>query len=123
MVAKKKYKKKSAKKKSGRKKWRWPSNSEALQVDPDAVKIARGGGSWASWRAYVADLDDVKLDWWQGKLQMTVDVTKDRYSSKRTEVSIEFTPTVLAQLAAAAVSCEADENYVLPWDKKIFTSK
>lgn len=86
------------------------------------MKISRGG-SFGSGHLYVANLDKVRFEWWQGKLHVTVDVTKDSLSSKRTEVCIEFTPAVLAQLAAAAVSCESDENYVLPWEKKIVVSE
>ena len=87
-----------------------------------SVKFSRGGKDR---RLYAGDLDDLSFDWFEGKLHMTAEVTQSPYSTKKTYVCFEFTPSVLAQLATAAASCEAhyaddDSPYIAPWDTYMF---
>ena len=87
------------------------SKSKALKVDADSLRIAKGGVANLE---FLANLDDVDIDFRDGKLCITADVTKCFSSSKTTLVMIEFTPSALAQLAAYAVCLSNDENLTFP---------
>lgn len=98
-------KKKTAKRRSGTK-------STTLKVDANSLQVAKGGPTNLE---YLANLDDVDIDFRDGKLCITADVTKGFSSTKTTLVAIEMTPTVLAQLTSIAVTLNNDENALLPW--------
>ena len=88
------------------------SNSRCLHLDPDSIRVWRAGKSSAG-TPPIANLDDLRIDFSGGVLYFVADVSK-RAATRRTEITIEFTPAALSQLAAIAVCADYDDDFPFP---------